>query len=539
MASEHRIGINDDIKYYFADNEPIWFIGQSLAERKEINDSLNRESVKLDTLDDLIQNVELALVEGQPRASLIIMKNITLDMQNNFEMLVRALDAMPYVKVYEIDRDEVFKYGQYVPDIYNLKKLAFEKTRHENINVYTDPTDKQAEIMRSLQLDLEMSREHSEKLEEQINQYKANIFEMGEEIKRLTFDIDEKYVYKINELQSEVEKYDEETTNLSIDLSTERNKTSQYIKDLSARTEEISNKKYEIKALEEKLHNKDNNINKLKGNISKLQEEVDKLQLEQRRLLSVTVDEESLVVLTKSLEDERVKIRMLEETIDSLQTNNKTKDFDIKNLQHTISNLRDGKNDLQSQGRTFNLDTVSLNKTSLVYIKVFEELPYLKQYIKMLFDFISESKKAKGLLVVIKNDDGMDSQIFKGLGVISSFNDIKTNQNKYRLYPSSTMFNGVDSVEQDFDFVFVVDYIKSNNYYVSSSSREVIMTTVSHSRKIQEYDGLKGLPISNDSESIVDIKYSNYMEATVFKETRDRSVMSKVYDWYQQIADKI
>lgn len=530
----NRKGIDKDIRYYFPDNEPIWYIGDSLSDRKELNEALNRESVKIDNLDELIHNVEMSLVNGEPHASLVIMNRIPNELQENLTQLKTALDIMEYVKVYEIGRDPLFEFGQEVPSIFKLKELSFDRTRSKNINLYTDPTDKQAEILKSLELDLITSRNKEVELREELEKLENEKIKLENMVKELSFDIDEKYLAKINKLNDQIEDLEDSMTNLSIDLETERNKTQQYAKDLAEKTALISEKEYELKASDYRVKDRENKIDRLKKEKSKLEETIERLEIEQRKLISTSVDEEMVVVLQESLETEQLQKKLLEDDVESLNIDLKNREYEIKNLQNTISQIRNGESEIATVGRTYNLDTGTLNKTTLIYIKVFEELPYLRMYCNDLFKLLSERHYNNSLMIVIKNDDGLDSKVFNGLGLLSNFNDLEINKNMYRLYPSSTMFSGLEQIDNDFDLLFVVDYIKSKDYYLDSTSRKTYMTSVSHSKKINEYD-LRGLPISLDNDSVLDIKYDSEIANSSMKENRQLFVTKKVADWYKKL----
>lgn len=530
----NRKGIDKDIRYYFPDNEPIWYIGDSLSDRKELNEALNRESIKIDTLDELIHNVEMSLINGEPHASLVIMNRIPNELQENLTQLKTALDIMDYVKVYEIGRDPLFENGQDVPSIFKLKELSYDRTRSKNIKLYTDPTDKQAEILKSLELDLATSREKEKQLKKQITDLENEKYKLENTVKELSFDIDEKYLAKITRLNEQIEEFEDTLANLSIDLETERNKTQQYSKDLAEKTAIISEKEYELKASDSRVKDRENKIDRLKKEKAKLEETIDRLEVEQRKLISTSVDEEMVVVLQESLETEQLQKKLLEDDVESLNIDIKNREYEIKNLQNTISQIRNGESELATVGRTYNLDTGTLNKTTLIYIKVFEELPYLKMYCHNLFKLLSEVNYKNSLMVVIKNDDGLDSKVFSGLGLLSNFNDLEIDKNMYRLYPSSTMFSGLEQIDNDFDLLFVVDYIKSKDYYLNSTSNKTYMTSVSHSKKIKEYD-LKGLPISLDSDSVLDIKYNTEIANSSMKQNRHLLVTQKVADWYKKL----
>lgn len=531
----NHFGIDEEVRYYFPDNEPIWFIGESLSDRKELNEALNRESIKIDTITEFIHQVSLSLVQDEPRASLIIMQNIPIDIKNNLSTLVQACNISKHVKVYEIGRDSLFKYGQVVPNIYKLKELSFEKTRSANIKTYDNPKDKQASIMKSLELDLDISRKKALDLEKEITNLSEEKEELIEKVKELSFDIDEKYLSKIKHHEDKIADLEEAITSLNIDLVTERDKSKSHSDESLKKTAEISELKYTIIALEKKMEEKESNIDTLKSKIRRLEEELEKVTIEKNKILQTTVDEESIVILNNNLEAERNLVRVKNEDINNLNVRLKEKEFDIKNLENVISTLRTGENDIANIGRTYNLDESTLNKTTLIYIKVFEELPYLKKYINILFDFLKVKQQGKGMMLVLKNDEGMDSEIFKGLGVLSTFNDIQVNTEKYRVFPSSTMFSGIENVDENYGFLLVVDYIKSKKYYLRSTSKEIYMTSVSHSKKIKEFD-LKGAPISIDSESILDIKYNPSIAEATMPDTRDIFVKEVTARWYKTLS---
>src|SRR5699024_11260548 len=80
----------------------------------------------------------------------------------------------------------------------------------------------------------------------------------------------------------------------------------------------------------------------------------------------------------------------------------------MESLQDEIHFLREGEENLQSIGRTLNVDKHVFNKLDLVYIKVFDDLPYFRKAAKMFFERLAVRYEGTSHLMILRHDDGLD-----------------------------------------------------------------------------------------------------------------------------------
>lgn len=535
-VEKNRKGIKQELVGYFPDREPIWVITDRLSEKEDLENGFNRETIRLMNIDDLIINAEASLIKGQPHASLIITEHLPTGVEQHFREVVKALNLMPNVKVYEINRDPVFEYGVEMGSIRQLIVLSKDKTRSETIKEFTDPTDKQADIMRSLEEDivilksqLEDEKKAKGKVEEEKKEALRRLKEMASEVKNRYLPDKERFKKLADQLQNELD-------GVKIDLEQEKSKTNKYRKEKDEALDRETNLEYAVKALENRIKNKDERIELLNAEVARKEKEINKVVLERDRVLGTMVEEEQALLLETHLKEEREEKERALGEVESLRVSVREKEFNINELERTISNLRQGNDSVKNTGRTNLLDTQRLQNTDLVYIKVIDHLPYHKLAIKMLFDLLNNKKyNQRGCMIILKNDEGLDHENFKGINVVGDLDDLHREADIVRLYPSTSMFSGIESFENEYDFVLVLDYIQSNQYYLDTNARSHFMTMVKSSDRVQKISGLKGSPLSIDSDSIFSLRFDPAIGNAAFKENRHNALFNKVHQWYLKL----
>lgn len=531
-----RTGIEEGLVGYFPENEPIWVITSYLNEKEDIENGLNRNTTRLKNINDILINAESSLREGQPCASLIITEHLPVDIESRLSEVVKALNLMPKVKVYEINRDPLFNYAEEIGSIRQLILLSRDKTRSENIKTFDNPDDKQAEIMRSLEADIAVLEKKLEDLNKEKDNEEKEKIEAVKRLKELVVEVKQRYLPDVDRYRKLSEQLEKNLTDLRVDIEQEKNKTEKYRVEKDTHVNRVVNLEFDVKALQKKLDAKTKRIELLEREVNRKEAQINQVVIERDKMLGSMVEEEQTILLAKELKAERTEKEKAYGEIDTLRIESREKQYTIQELERENSNLRQGSDSISSTGRTSLLDNQVLSKTDLIYIKVIDNLPYHRLAIKMLFDLLNNRKyNKKGCLILLKNDEGLDHVKFKGVDVVGDLDGISYGTETVRLYPSSSMFTGYESFENDYDFVMVVDYIQSNNYYLDTRARSHFMTMVQASHLVNEIKGLKGTPLSVDSESIFNLNYDSTIATAAFKENRHSTLMNKVNQWYYKL----
>lgn len=534
-----RTGIKQELVGYFAENEPIWVITDRLNEKQDIEDGLNRETVRIMNINDLLINAEQALRNNQPCASLVITQSLPIDIEKNLGEVVKALNLMPQVKIYEINRDPLFEYAVEMADIRQLTLLSRDKTRSANIKQFDNPDDKQADIMRSLEADLEIERKKLETEQKEKEEIANKLKEALHKLKALSIDVKHNLRPEVDKYRNQVEKLEEDVRTLNITIEQEKSKTKVYLNEKVQAVEEATNLEYDVKALNARLVEKDETIEKLKAKLARKEEEISELVLDNHRIRTSMVGAEIVQIAEQETTKKRKELDAANKRIDELRIENRKHQYTIKEQERHISQLRQGTDSVLTSGRTNLLDSQILTKTDLIYIKVIDNLPYHRLAIKMLFDMLNRNPKyasnGGGAMLIIKNDEGLDHVKFKNVELIGDLNGFPSDTNTVRLFPGASMFTGYESFENRFSFVLVIDYIQSHEYYLDTKARSHFMTMVQASHRVNDIDGLKGSPLSVDSDSIFNLNYSPEIANSHYVENRHEKLMNKVKIWYQKL----
>src|SRR5699024_471557 len=148
--------------------------------------------------------------------------------------------------------------------------------------------------------------------------------------------------------------------------------------------------------------------------------------------------------------------------------------YEMESLLDDIHLLREGEENLQSIGRTLNVDKHVFNKLDLVYIKVFDDLPYFRKAAKMFFERLAERYEGTSHLMILRHDDGLDSEYFEGVPLWSKIGDIPEEDKIIRMFPNPYIFTGADKCEKEVEFLMIVEYMKNDEYNAITQSKKKV-----------------------------------------------------------------
>lgn len=522
---------------WFPDSDHIWVITQHLFQKEEVETGLNRSTVYIHDLDSLVKAYEMAPKHnGMPMVSCIIFKELPDAIQTYAGEVKEMLELADTVKVYEVGRD-----SQWIKGSYSYGTLAALIKQSKGIDrtkfiVDLPQDDKQRSIMESLEADIGVAESKVKDKEIKIKELESTIQKLNMRIKDLEATIEHDYRPREATYKKQIEQLTERLSETGIELEAERRKSYEY----SEINKNLNNKSvddnYTIEALQNKLDKSKSQIAVLQKELENRDSELTSYQKRMHGLLSTAVDGEKYVLLERELQQEKERVAQLNNEVKYASVRVREYEIDNEHLRGQISAMRKGQVTSSILGRTLTLDHYRLKNTDLVYIKVIDDLPYHRLASLMLFEELKERYHNRVNMVIIKNDEGMDNQFFGGMPLYKDFNDLEQGVDKFRLHPHTTMFTGLDSYESEIDCLFVIDYIKNNDYLLESLARESVMTMVRRASMVKDEKlGLKGIPLTMGKESIYDLTYSPQIDSSALQSNRHQLLRVRVQDWADRL----
>jgi hypothetical protein len=516
----------------FPDNEPIWLVG-NLLDKQAAEDGFNRKVMLINNLDDLIQAVEKSVINGIPRASLLIMVSIPDSLKVSLEEFTKLVNALPEVNVYEVGRGSSHVVAN--PFVYGTLNVLIAEAKGMSRTQYItdmDPNDKQKQILLTLDQDLAIQKSKlsdSLKVLEELNNEKIVL-------QRKIDDLQAKLInnsdVKMEAYRDTISSLENTLSRLEEDLATERKKSKELSKKYAEATNTIIDHTYSISALKNKLAKADELANSYKLDLKAQNQLYIELQTRMSNLSKSQVDKEQYVILENEIARSKKRIQTLETELNNSIVKTREKDLDIKDLINELDRFHRGDLTQTVLGRTLILDKAELKNTDLIYIKIVNELPYFRLALSYLFDELQERYNNKAKLMILKNDDGLDSVIFNGLKIFGDLESIPRDVSMFRLHPNLSMFNGITKLEETTDCIVIVDYIQNNEYYLTTSARKTVMTMVRNYEMINnKLLGLQGSPLTLGFQSIYDLSYDPRIGSAGLPTTRHLYVKEKVGGW--------
>lgn len=521
---------------YFPDDEHIWVMTDSMYMKEEVENGLNRRTVRVHSLDTIINAFEQAPKKnGQPMASVIIFSELPEEIKYVMSEVKSIFEVTPSIKVYEIGRDKwmenSFEFGTLNALVTKSKGVSRSKYIKE-----LEPTDKQKEVLESLEADLAIEKDKKGNKEKEIQA----LNNLVDELKRQNADLQAQIEYELlpsdKESKRQVDEFRVKLSEMEIELETERRKSYDYNEKNKDLNTQVMDSEYTISALKQKLEKNNSIIQSLQNELVQRDNELSEYNKRIQSMMSTVVDGEKYVQIEKNLQQEKIKTRTLEQQLTEAHIHIREKEIDTKELNDTIVAMRKGKLTGEILGRTLRLDHYRLKNTDLIYIKVINELPYHRLAVQMLFEDISDRYDNRAHMVIIKNDEGYDNKMFKGLPLYRDYTEVDVDTKQYRLHPHTTMFTGLDNFEINIDCLFVVDYIQNDDYLLESLARETVMTMVRYPDMLKDTDlDLRGNPLTIGSESIFDLGFDPRIHGSNLRKTRHDLLRHKVYQWTDRL----
>lgn len=523
--------VQEKKKGFFGQNEGILLISSNYMEKQQIEDGLNREITRITSVDELIRSFSQLATGNGVRASIILTSEIPKDIRAGIESVVEFIEVAE-VPSFEIGVGKTIKGAYRFGTIHDFLSFARNNKRKEQISGVKN--DEQRTILEELQLETDSQKEKIELLEQEKEDLEKQYKEIQGKCTTLETQIEQVYKVQTEDAKNEVIELEDRLESITRLHDIEKRKSASYQAEKDDALGQLTELKLTVQSLKEGLREKQGEIRKLERTIERYKIHLEKVKQEKEKILRSRVDSEEHVLLSNELEGQRKEVDRLEKLVAKQEIRIRSIKYDKELLQEEIQFLRDGNYNIENTGRTTKLDMYKFEKTDLIYIKVFDELPYLRLATKMFFDKMSDKYDGRSHLMILRYDDGMDDHYLDGVPIWSKIKDVPASDRIFRIFPHPAMFTKADEWEKPVDLLIVVDFIKNNKYYLTSQAKERFMTVVRRETDMDKYN-LKGSPITIDGKSVFDIQHDPRISGSGVKENRHRMLSNKVDKWIHNI----
>jgi len=520
-------------KGFFRKNEGILLVSKSYDEKQRIEDGLNREITIIRSTSQLIDIITTLDTDEGVNASVILTKETPKEMSRDFDDVVRLLEVTK-VPVFEIGIGSTVKGAYRYNRILDFLKFAQNQKRKSQISDVKDA--EQRTILEELQFETENKDKQIKELTEKIKETEKEMRVISDEYETLKKEVEMVYKKERDDALEIKDHLEEQLDEMNRKFENEKIKNEQYRREKDEALNELTDLKVERTSYTRAYHKKEEEIRSLKRELKVKEDQIREEIKEKEELFRSRVDSEEHVILSRKLEDEKKVSKKLEGDIAKLYVELNTKKFENERLEETIMNMREGEEHLENVGRTLNVDKYEFEKVDLIYIKVFEDLPYFRKATKMFYEKVAERYGGTSHLIILKHDDGMDGSYFSGVPLYSKVRDIPEYEGIVRMFPNPYIFTDAMRWERDIEMVMIIDYMKNDEYYATTKATERVMTMVRRYEDIENY-GLKGSPIALDGKTVFDIGYDRQIDGSRVAANRERLLSEKVDRWVDKIIN--
>jgi len=500
-------------------------------EKQKIEDGLNREIDRITTVNELVRAITNLTTGEEVRASIIFTSEIPPEIRAGLDDVVDFIEVAE-TPAFEIGVGSTIENAYRFGTIEDFLSYARNNKRKDQISGVKD--GEQRTILEELQSETDAQKETIQHMESEQEKLQNRYEKIQGECETLETQIEHVYKVQTEEAKRQAEELEDKLDNLTRILDIEKQKSSTYQAEKDEALGKLTEMRLTVKSLRDAVQDKQGDIRKLERKIENDKTRINNLVKEKEEIIRSRVDSEEHVLLSNELEKQTKEVDRLGGVITRIEIEMRKIKYEKELLEHEIEFLRDGDKNIEEFGRTNKLDTFKFEKTDLIYIKVFDDLPYLRLATKMFFDKISEKYGGRSHMMILKYDDGFDNQYFDGVPLWSKVKDVPSTDRIFRIFPHSSMFTKADTWAKKVNVLVVVDYIKNSEYYISSQAKERYMSVVRREIDIDNY-GLKGSPITIDGKSVYDIQHDPKISGSGIKQNRHRMVSNKVDTWIKNI----
>lgn len=522
---------------YLKENEKLITLSQDLHEKQQIESGINRYLIVVNEIPALVEAVEQEMGRND-RVHIIVSKAMAKIFEQHIEEVVRALDALTdlgKVQVIEIGIGKAFKSALTFADATSFIEFCRNEERVEYITFLEQQNEhEESRVLRDLMVERDSANERVEQFKQELYRTKQELEQALADYQGLETKVNHVYKIELENARTQLERQQDEISERERLYRLEKAKVKDYEAESSKYRTENKSLELSKQSLEELISDRKNFIRGLQSQIRMLEKDIERSEQEKREILKSRVDAEVHVKLSQQLEDVREQLRKLNTEFHALEMQSRKKDFIISEQKIEIEELRAGTDNGHSDGRSNLLDSVSFKSTNVYYVKVITPLPYLTGALKGLYEAIKRRDGGRTHICVLAHDDGLNDKIFKNFELYGTLGDVQAKHEQFMLYPTRRMFTGAEKFDSQVKSLLVVDFIRSNDYYISTEAFNRTITVCRDSSMFHLL-GLQGTVVSLDANSLLDIKYDKRIDEATTKEMQQRYIQLKIDDWVKRL----
>lgn len=521
----------------FEENEMILYMSTDKGVKQQIEDGLNRNLKTITTITSFIEELNVA-INQHGRINIIFLDSLNKEIKMYLDKISEVLTTFKKenLTVIEIGLphhvfEEVgsLRFGTVV-DFIEYAQYQRRISEVNYLNKSTNEEDKKHSIQyRKLIIENESRKEKILKLNEEIENCNKKIHDLNSKVLLLENKINSVYSVETENAIKHAELLKDELQEMKRQRDVELTKNKEFEKELNLYRSQNVDFKTQINSYKKLMAENRDEKQVLKKDIKRLKEAVKKEQLEKAKIYASRVDSEDLYVLNNNLIEERNKSGRLSEENDELRINIRTLELKISEYVQENETLRAGGEDIEKFGRTNKLDSCEFNYTNVYYFKIINALPYFNSAVNCLKNIL-ENQNQTVHIMILKNDEGIDGRKFSEYPLYPYISDVRSEDLIYRIYPSHKMFKNAEQYEEKCDVLIVMDYIQSNEYYISTKAQYKICTVVRRIEDMEQY-GFKGKPITLGSGSVLNIDFDKKIQDSQMQEVKNKLIRDKVEQW--------
>lgn len=525
---------------YLKENEKIITLSQDLHEKQQIENGINRYLIVVNEIPTLVEAVEQEMGRND-RVLIIVSKSMAKIFEQHIEEVVRALDALTdlgRIQVIEIGIGKAFKSALTFSDAISFIEFCRNEERVEYITFLEQQEDEkkqeESRVLRDLMVERDSANERVEQFKQELYRTKQELAQALADYQALETKVSHVYTVELDNARIQLERQQEEISEKERMYRLEKSKVKDYESESSKYRTENKSLQLSKQSLEELILDRKNFIRGLQSQIRLLEKDLEKAEKEKLDIIKSRVDAEVHVKLSQQLENVREQLRKLNADYHDLEMQSRKKDFIISEQKIEIEELRAGNDTGHSDGRSTLLDHVTFKSTNVYYVKVITPLPYLTGALNGLYEAIKRRDGGRAHVCVIAHDDGLNDKIFKNFELYGTLGDVQAKHEQFMLYPTRRMFTGAEKFDSQVKSLLIVDFIRSNDYYISTEAFSRTITVCRDSSMVHLL-GLQGTVVSLDANSLLDIKYDKRIDEATTKEMQQRYIQLKIADWVKRL----
>lgn len=498
----------------FDPNGIVYYLGENRELKEDIEFSLNIQTVHIGTIQKLVQEIQ-DMKGSKVWTTFIFTDSISSELKGQLDAIIDTFSKTICVSlnasIIELGLDGKYFDSKY-PNVFTyatVESLAKDKQYERRGRVVEKAKQEQNEyvaIYEGMLTEIDDLRDRYNRKSLEYETLKTERNKLSEIVNKLN-NIESEYSNKLADVTSLLDATQDRNEELTAQLEMAEDVASDLRNQSATLLTKNSEMTMTIKANERILENirAENTSNKRK--IRSLEESIIKIKRERDNLITQQIDEEYIDELMNKIDQLERDSNKKDDVINEKDVLISTLKHESRRLESDIQLLRQSKEDIELKGKTDIIDKAFFRTTNVHYFKIKHELKYLKSYISTYIKILNDEFNGNVKVIILKNNEGTDDIYFDYKPIYQDLKEaLDTGKKEFRLFPSASMFTGIEDFEQTVGHLVVLDFIDSSELYVSTGgfSRNYVVVIDSSLISKLKYSGI---PISLDKYSVLDMSF--------------------------------